>query len=176
VEIGGLFAQQLCESMAFETLFPFTRLQALGFLRQAAETTPFATTLERPGPVYDEEAFDHFLQHERQRATMTDRACFLLLVGLRPQASRDGQGMSRSVSSGVFSGLESCVREVDVIGWYRQGRLAGAVLPQGPDASAPLAAASVTARVTRALHQTLPSEVANQLRVRVVRLGHRVEL
>lgn len=162
--------------MAFETLFPFTRLQALGFLRQATETTPFATTLERPGPVYDEEAFDHCLQLEKQRATMTGRSCFLLLVGLRPHVSRNGRGMSRSVADGVFGGLEACVREVDFIGWYRQGRLAGAVLPQGPDASAPLAAASVTARVTHALSQTLSPGLANQLRVRVVRLGHRLEL
>lgn len=176
VVIGGLFAHQLSDFMAFETLFPFTRLQALGFLRQTTETTPFATTLERPGPVYDEEAFDHFLQHEKQRASMTGRSCFLLLVGLRPHASRDGRGMSRSLASGIFSGLEACVREVDFIGWYREGKLAGAVLPQGADASAPLAAASVSARVRHALNQTLPSSLANQLRVRVVRLGPRVEL
>lgn len=175
--IGGLFAHQPSEFMAFETLFPFTRLQALGFLRQSTETTaPFATTLERPGPVYDEEAFDHFLQLEKQRATMTGRSCFLLLVGLRPHSTLNGQGMSRSLASGIFGGLEACVREVDVVGWYRQGKLVGAVLPQGTDAFSPLAAASVSARVRRALNQTLSPGLANQLRVRLVRLGRQIEL
>jgi hypothetical protein len=174
VVIGGLFAVRPCEFMPFETLFPFTRLQALGFLRQTAEAVPFATTLERPGTVYDEEAFDHFLQLEMQRATMTGRSCFLLLVGPRPDVN--GRGMSRSLASGVFGGLESCVREVDFIGWYRQGRLVGAVLPQGSEAPAPLAAASVSARVKHALNQTLPPGLASQLRVRVVRLGRRGEL
>jgi hypothetical protein len=66
--------------------------------------------------------------------------------------------------------LGLCVREVDFVGWYRQGRVAAAVLTQGVDLPDEDAPSRIVERVTRILSERLPHGVAERLRVRVVRL------
>jgi hypothetical protein len=120
--------------------------------------------------VYNEEAFRHFLAVERMRAERSERSFLLLLVSLR-RSPDDGVRIPRTVCASLFSGLALCVREVDFIGWYRDGVAAGAVLAQGldePDAAAP---GRIIERVTSVLTEQLPSRIAERLRVRVVHLG-----
>jgi hypothetical protein len=130
-------------------------------------------TLERSGRVYDEETFDYCLRLERERAALTGVPCFLVLVSARPGLPGKGRNLSRSVSSPVFDTLEAFVREIDSIGWYREGRIAGAVLPQGLESSASDAAAVIAARIDHALSRRLGPAAAKRLRVRVVQLGSR---
>ena len=124
---------------------------------------------ELDGNVYEEEAFQHFLAVERMRAERSERPLLLLLVGLR-RCPKRGADVPRAVSPALLTGLGLCVREVDFVGWYRQGRVAAAVLTQGldlPDEDAP---SRIVERVTRILSERLPHGVAERLRVRVVRL------
>jgi hypothetical protein len=66
--------------------------------------------------------------------------------------------------------LGLCVREIDFVGWHREGRLAGAVLAQGhirPDAHA---VTRIAERVTAVLRGRLPVTGDRTLDVRVIPL------
>jgi hypothetical protein len=162
--------------MVFESFLTYSRPQS----RVVAERVPrplarsFGFALEgRAGEVYNEETFRHFLGVERTRADRSERTFLLLLVSLR-QCPTLGVRVPRAVTASLFSGLSLCVREVDFIGWYRDERVAGAVLAQGgaPGSDAP---ARIVERVTTLLSRRLPSDIAERLRVRVVQLGPRLK-
>jgi hypothetical protein len=133
-------------------------------------TSRFALT----GQVYNEQAFRHFLALEARRAERLNRSFLLLLVSLKPQTERNVR-LSPGAAARVFSGLSLSVRDVDFIGWYREGHIAAAALAQGTEEPGPDAPRQIGDRVTRALHKELPAEVAQMLSVRVrpVRRGRR---
>jgi hypothetical protein len=143
--------------------------------RSAPLTSAFGFALTgRMGEIYDEDAFQHFLDIERTRTKRSERSMVLLLVSLRPcQAS--GAQIPRAISSRLFEGLSHCVREVDFIGWYREQRVAGAVLAQGCEAPGVGATKRIAERVTTILRRHLPPAVAERLRIRVVQLGARAK-
>jgi hypothetical protein len=120
--------------------------------------------------VYDEPTFRHFLALERARAERSGRPFFLLLVSLRERP-----GMNRhvwaSVSDAVFAGLGDCLRDGDFLGWYRDRRVAGAVLTQGPEVPSQDASGRIVGRVAGVLAAGLPAAVAASLRIRIARSG-----
>jgi hypothetical protein len=122
------------------------------------------------GLAYNEVAFRHFLTLERRRAERARRALLLLLVSHKMNhASRAPLGPR--MSGQIFKILGACVREVDFVGWHREGKVAGAVIGLG--AGAPAGVQRLLAeRVSKALAVELPRD-QQQLRVRVVRLGGR---
>ena len=105
---------------------------------------------DREGQAYNEEAFRHFLAIERKRSERARRSFLLLLVSLRKQPGMSVTFTSE-VASRLFSGLSLCVREVDFIGWYREERVAGAVLTQGIGTTEPDASRRIGERVTEIL-------------------------
>jgi hypothetical protein len=64
---------------------------------------------------------------------------------------------------------------VDFIGWYRHGRVAGAVLTQGLDSPALEASEQITQRVTELLKKRLSDTVAERLQVRVLQARQTVQ-
>ena len=118
------------------------------------------------GPVYNEEAFRYFLQIERKRANRSNSRFLLLLVDLKRR--RDvGNRFDESTGARLFSAMWPCLRETDFIGWYRQSRVASAVLTQvgeTPDVEVPNLVAE---RVREALSQGLSAPLASRLQVRV---------
>lgn len=128
----------------------------------------------RVGEVYNEEAFRHFLAIERKRAEQSSRSFLLLLIRFRNH-SEQRIGVPRALAGMLFAGLARCLREVDLIGWYREGHVAGAVLTQGAEAPAPDACRRITERVTSELGRHLPPQVAGRLRLRVFQLRQRVK-
>ena len=89
------------------------------------------------GHVYNEAAFHYFLAADRSRVQRTPRSMMLVLVSLRLSPGRS-ELLTDAIASPLFAGLAAGVREVDFVGWYRQGRVAGAVLPQGVVSSSEL--------------------------------------
>ncbi len=169
---GGPFALR-DGTMAFESLLAASRTRQLFTAR--SERVDIVLSQGLDGDVYEEEAFQHFLAVERMRAERSGHPLLLLLVGLR-RCPKRGADVPRAVSPALLTGLGLCVREVDFVGWYRQDRLAAAVLTQGlevPDHDAP---SRIVARVTGILSVRLPHGVAERLRVRVVRLGRQRSL
>jgi hypothetical protein len=115
--------------------------------------------------VHNEAAFRHFLAIERRRAERAGRTVVLVLVSLRGTAGRS-ERLPQPVARGILSALGSSVREVDFVGWFRDGQVAAAALIQRGRPQP----AMVTARINDTLKRDLRESAAN-LRLRVVLLG-----
>lgn len=128
--------------------------------------------LECPrGSAYDEPVFHYFLAVERARAQRRRRALQLLLLTLEP----DGRPVAIDPHAGgrLVAGLKHTLRDTDVMGWYRQDLVLGAVLSQRADASHPPAWKGLLRRIDLLLRDRLPSSVCATVRVRVTELGPR---
>jgi hypothetical protein len=145
----------------------------LGSHSGAPKTTALRSALSlagRKGQVYSEDAFRHVLAIERKRAQRSNRSFLLLQVRIKGN-SGSGVQIPPAIAAPILSGLGLCVREVDFVGWHRQGRVVGAVLAQGdivPDADA---LPRIVERVISILSKRLPSLEARSLDVRVIPLG-----
>lgn len=120
------------------------------------------------GHAYNEAAFRYFLDADRKRVERSERSIILLLVSIRREPGRSAP-LKDATASALFAGLSSSVREVDFVGWYRQGRVAGAVMPQTPGVPRELREVSAK-RILTSLEKFLPAEAARHLHVRVVQL------
>ena len=120
--------------------------------------------------IYNAETFRHFLTLERSRAARAERAFLLVLVGVRVRP-KTGVRVSATESAALFTALGECVRDVDFVGWYREGRVAGAVLTQGVEGPGSHAPTVIGERVSQVLRRRLPVALSQSLRVRVLRLG-----
>jgi hypothetical protein len=116
------------------------------------------------GEACNEEAFRHFLAMERRRSRRSGRAFLLLLV--RPTGAR----LDAAVAEKLFACLWHCLRESDQVGWFREGRVAGALLT---DVSGADVAAAVCEKVRGSLQAGLPPDIASGIAVRAFRLPSR---
>ncbi len=126
--------------------------------------------LECPaGTEYDEQAFQYFVSLEAARAARAGQHVRLLLAAIEPTTNLP-MPFSRVVARSVFEGLRSAMRETDIIGWHRQGLVAGVVLTAWPETLA--GGLSVfERRIEHGLRRRLPVGLARSLRVRVVTHG-----
>jgi len=115
---------------------------------------------------YNEEAFHFLLGLERKRFEHSSKPFVLMLVELE---GHSGQPAPIDPADGarVFACLASSVRDTDVIGWYSEGHIPGAVLTHFGDASIADVSRLMAERVTRTLRDGLPEEMAGRLKVRL---------
>jgi hypothetical protein len=97
----------------------------------------------------------------------------MILVAVQQSAGTSVK-LTDASASALFRELAASVREVDFVGWYREGYVAAAVLAQGVRASGEVPNV-ITKRVLFALKNRLSTDLSRNLRVRVVRLGGRLE-
>jgi hypothetical protein len=121
------------------------------------------------GPIYNEAAFRYFLALELKRANRSARRLLLVLVSLRKR-DRERVVLPPRTAAAVFSALTTCVREVDFVGWHRDGLVAAALLAMSGAATAG-ARQIVWARVGNGLDQRLTEQETARLLVRVAELG-----
>jgi len=127
-----------------------------------------AHELTGDGTIYNEEAFRYLLQVERKRYEASMQPFVLVLIDTFRRLGHSDR-MSTSVAADVFSTLSRTLRDTDVIGWYREGRVIGVVLTQLGDAPIAETTRQMSARVGNALKAELPPEVAASLKVRLYR-------
>jgi hypothetical protein len=122
---------------------------------------------------YNEEAFQYFLEIERKRSEMSNRPFLLMLI----EFSRQPVGITPDIDTGtarkLFEVLRSCLRETDFIGWYRDGRVAGAVLTQHSEPNRDDLSSVVRQRVGEALAKLFPPDQPRRFQVRVYELSPR---
>jgi GGDEF domain-containing protein len=133
---------------------------------EAAERMSNALTLDPACGAYNEDAFRYFLEIERRRAEASGRPLLLLLVDLKKQSEPESV-IPGDIADRLFSSLALCLRDTDFFGWYREGRVAGAVLTQHTETSETSVADVVAQRVSAALQNALPTEVSIRVQVRV---------
>jgi hypothetical protein len=123
----------------------------------------------RLGQAYNEEAFRYFLDVERKRAVRAGRPVVLLLLDLR-RLPINGSPIDPLLAAKLFSGLWLCLRETDVVGWFREERIAGAVMTQLDSSPGPNVSQAIRRRVEGGIGNGVPPEISRRLRVRVYRL------
>jgi hypothetical protein len=116
----------------------------------------------RHGHAYDEAAFRHLLARERMRGRAAGPVVVLLV-----ELTSSARGLDRALVARLFSTLVSCVRETDIVGWYRRERVAGVVLTETSAASVAAVSRLVGARVAEALERRLPAAVAHRVHIRI---------
>jgi hypothetical protein len=140
-----------------------------------SERRAYGVALEsRLGQAYNQEAFRYFLDIERKRAARAQRPVVLLLLDAR-RVPINGSPIDPLLAAKLFSGLWLCLRETDVVGWFREERISGAVLTQLDSSPGPNVSQAIRSRVSGAIGNVLPPEVARSLRVRVYQLHPRPE-
>jgi hypothetical protein len=118
---------------------------------------------------YNEEAFWYLLRVERRRSERSRRPFLLVLVVLQNEPGARVR-IPQPFVDRMFSGLFRVLRETDVIGWYREGQIAGAVLSGQGDGGLTDIPARITGRLTNALSHGLPAPASQQLQVRVYQI------
>ncbi len=122
-----------------------------------------------PGGEYHEEAFLYLLSVERARADRSNHSLRLVLATLEPVPGRPAS-IPRTTASRLLKQLKRSLRETDVTGWYRQHRVAAAVLSERAATNMSDVSEVIQKRVDEGLRRRLPSRVARSLRVSVVPL------
>ena len=127
-----------------------------------------------PGTEYDEETFLHLPGHRAgTRRRDSNQRLRLLLATLEPVPGKPAPIPPASAAR-LFEGLRLSLRDTDVMGWYRQDRVAGAVLSARADAAGVRdRRTSSSSGSAKGSGERLPSSVARSLRVRVVQQGPR---
>jgi hypothetical protein len=120
---------------------------------------------------YNEAAFHHFLALERRRAERLARPLLLILVHARDRSARH-ETLEARYSTLVFDALGECVREVDFVGWYRENRVAAAVVSTGAQVPSDLRQ-RLQRRVESVLAARLALHELDTLRVRIAQLQRR---
>jgi len=126
----------------------------------------------RSGAEYDEETFLHLLAIEQARAARASQQLRLLLATLEPVSGGPAH-IPPADAARLFGGLRALLRDTDIMGWYRQGRVVGAVLSESADAAGHETSGVIEERVGEGLRQHLPAKTARSLRVRVTQQGPR---
>lgn len=128
----------------------------------------------RLGQAYDEEAFLYFLAIERKRSERSGSPFLLLLVDLKEEPGVTAR-IDPTIGAQLFSRLWHCLRETDFVGWYREERVAAAVLTQIAGGPVAEVCGGIDRRVAVMLRDSLPPNIARSLRVQIYQLGPRVK-
>jgi len=139
--------------------------KATGAIKLTDRLTSHLGLKKEPTQIYAEDAFQHFLNLERERSIRSGRRSLLVRIGLK---SRDGSSKTlRRVADGLFAGLEESIRETDFMGWYREPRVVGAVLTELAGERSTDVLATVVARIQRACEDRMPMDASSRLDISV---------
>ena len=122
--------------------------------------------LALPVGAYNEEAFHYLLTVEHKRFERSRRPFVLALIEHAVE-SPEPQRLDDAVSTRVFATLGRSLRETDVIGWYREGSVVGALLThlgEGPLADV---TQLMSTKIAQALRDGLTERVAERLAVKL---------
>jgi hypothetical protein len=115
---------------------------------------------------YNQEVFRYFLASESKRSERSGRFCQIILV-----YGTDAQGrivqMNSHVAKTVIAASSRSLRETDYIGWYRDGRIIGAVLTVLVQESMARVSTHLQSRLVETLRAELGIEEISRLQIRV---------
>ena len=127
----------------------------------------------RASEAYDEDTFHYLLDIEQKRSELAHRPCFLMLIDFTGNGGTEST-LDVEAANQVFSVVSACLRESDVVGWYRRGRTAGVVLPQRCGVKDDVSTL-IAQRVGAMLREQLSGDLARFLQLRIWRLRRGVD-
>jgi hypothetical protein len=125
--------------------------------------------VSRIGHAYNEEAFRYLLAVQRKRSERSGRPFLLLLVSLHDPTGADGV-FPRPVAQELFSAMCRAFRETDFMGWYREQRVAGAVLTELEGTSQDDVSDLIVARASERLVEALPPFISSRLQIHICQI------
>ena len=126
----------------------------------------------RSGAAYGEETFLHLLAIERARADRASQRLHLLLATIEPGGGKP-ISIPQASARRLFEALSLLLRETDIMGWYEQARVVGAVLSAPADSPGFEDPSLIEQRIEDGLRKKLPASLARDLRVRITQHGPR---
>ena len=115
---------------------------------------------------YNQEAFRYLLESESKRSERSGHFCQVLLMYWTDAQGRIVQ-MDSHVAKTVMAASSRSLRETDYIGWYRDGRIVGAVLTVLMKESMAQVSAHLQPRLVEILRGELGVQETNRLQIRV---------
>ena len=125
----------------------------------------FGTALSRRSPSFTEEQpFKSFLFLERRRAERSRKPFALMLLdGSKPLSN----GSAERILGQILAALISCIRETDVIGWYKSGEILGVIFTEINPATGSSATEELRLKIEKALHDHLGSEQGKNIAISI---------
>ena len=114
---------------------------------------------------YNQGAFRYLLESESKRSERSGYFCQILLVYWTDAQGRIVQ-MDSHVAKTVMAALSRSLRETDYIGWYRDGRIVGAVLTVLAQESMAQVSSHLQPRLAETLRAELGVEETSRLQIR----------
>jgi hypothetical protein len=114
---------------------------------------------------YNQETFRYLLESESNRSERSGHFCQVLLMYWTDADGRIVQ-MDAQVAKTVMAASIRSFRETDYIGWYRDGRIIGAVLTVLVQESMAQVASHLQKRLTEVLQSELSIEASRRLQIR----------
>jgi hypothetical protein len=127
--------------------------------------SPVTGRLSKP---YGEQLFHWFLSIEHRRCERSSRPLLLLLADLTPRGGVASR-IDPMIAQTLLDSLRSSLRQTDIVGWYRQDRVAGALLAESRNGPGVDVSKAVRQRVIDGLQARLPPELVRQFRLRIRR-------
>lgn len=115
---------------------------------------------------YNQEAFRYLLAMESKRSERSGHFCQIILVYWTDAQGRIVQ-MDSHVAKAVITAASRSFRETDYIGWYRDGRIIGAVLTVLAQESLAQVTTHLQPRLVEILRAELGIEEFSRLQIRV---------
>lgn len=143
-------------SSVFLNVFPASRL---------SEAMKGMASLSQSG-AYNQETFRYLLEGEEKRSERSGRFYQILLVYRTDTQGRIVQ-MDSHVAKTVMAALSRSLRETDYIGWYRDGRIVGAVITVLVQESMAQMSSHLQKRLVETLRAELGVEETSRLQIRV---------
>lgn len=114
---------------------------------------------------YNQEAFRYLLENESKRSKRSSRLSQIILVYWTDVEGRIVQ-MDSHVTKRVMVAFSRSLRDTDYIGWYRDGRIVGAVLTVLAKESMAQVASHLQKRLAEILQSELSIEEGRRLQIR----------
>ena len=108
----------------------------------------------------DEESFQSAIAFERKRTERSARPFLLMLIDT---ADISGKGTAREVLAKALPALSVCIRETDVIGWYKSPTVIGVMFTEIGANGGGCIPSILASRVKGTLYESLPFEHFNQI-------------
>jgi hypothetical protein len=157
---------------SFDHSAPLDEARTAGGPRARRSVSEFALQ-DRACYAYNEAAFQYFVELERKRSELSNRPFVLMLVDFKQPGAH--QPIDPAIAEKLFDVLALSLRETDFIGWYREGRVAGAVLTQDGETDDQALSDVVRNRIGAALRAKLHDDLAQRLQVRVYQLPRNLQ-
>jgi len=122
--------------------------------------------VDHPVGAYNEEAFHYLLAIEEKRFERTHRPFVLALIE-HANGGGEPQRMTASLGAKIVTSLARSLRETDVIGWYREGCVVGALLTHLGDGALVDVSRLMSGKIARALREGLTERVADRLTLKL---------